>query len=1037
MLFFTFVRILLIYFQMSMIPIEKQIKFLTISILLLKFTLGLSQQTQKYHSPEHEFLRAKEMFQMEQYESSKSLFKSVYDQIDKKFDPKKQEALYYQTLCASILCHDDAEQLAYFFASEYPQYMNIKRIWFHLGEYLFMSKQYKKALNEFQKVDERILTPEEQIAYKFKLGYCYFSENQYEQAKPLLAEVMQTENIYQNKATFYYSHILYTEHSYNAALVGFEKLKNAETYSAIVPYYIAHIYFAIGRYEDIIAQKDMLIAKSTAKRLPEINGIVAQSYYQLRDFESAIPYFENYIKSNKNPINDEIYYMLGYCYYHSHQYDNAIEQLTRSIRQNDSLNQYAYFTLADCYLQTQQKEFASRSFLSAHENGNNKLIAEEALYNYAKLQYELSSNPFVGAISAFEKYLNDYPNSNRKNEAEQFLSTIYLTTKNYKAALASLEKIKNKSTTLLKAYQRVAYFRGLEMFNNNNFAEAKKYLDIAINNNYDEQIYAQSLFWTAEIAYQNKNYEQSVHTYNLFHNVSAAKNVEEYPMSFYNAGYADFKLKRYKSALSKFCQFENLQQNITDKKIIADAYNRIGDCYFMQSNLEQAKAYYNKTINLNTYDVDYALFQKAQSEGGLRQYNEKTQTMNQLTQQYPQSSYVGDAEYEIANTYLTTNRNTEALNAYANFVQKHPKHPLVKEAYLKMGSIYYNTEQDDEALKIYKTLVEKYPNTDEASRALKSIENIYIASGNVDDFFAYVKQVSSEKITVSYQDSITYNVASEKYFNKNYIEAEKGFTKYLEKFPNGVFSEKAHFYKGECAMRRNDFAQALPAYEYVIANGKDDELVQTSLYKAAFILCQDSNFSKAQTYYNTLLSKTVLPSYKLNSIMGLTKCAFFEKDYPKTIEYGQMLIADDKTETSQRQEARLLVARSAMMSDNFALAKQQYSILSQENKSEAVSEALYQLAFIEYKGGDLDKAEKQIFNMLVNITDDYWLAKSYILLGDIYLDKGNSFQAKHTYLSIMENYDGEELKNEATLKYQKIIDQENKEKEKETTNDEE
>ncbi len=793
-----------------------------------------AQQTQKYHNPGHEFLRAKEMFQMEQYESSKRLFKTVYDQIDEKESAQKQEALFYQALCAAILYHGDAEQLAYFFASEYPQYMNIKRLWFHLGEYFFMSKQYKKALNEFQKVDERILTEEEQIAYKFKLGYCYFAEKQYEETKPLLAEVLQKESIYQNKATFYYSHILYTEHSYNAALVGFEKLKTAETYSAIVPYYIAHIYFAIGRYKDIVAQREELISKSSAKRLPEINGIIAQSYYQLNDFGAALPYFENYVQKNPTSLNDEIYYMLGFCYYQTHLYDKAIEQLTRSIRQNDSLNQYAYFTLADCYLQTGQKEFASRSFLSAHECGNNKLIAEEALYNYAKLQYELASNPFVSAISAFEKYLNDYPNSNRKNEAEQFLSTIYLTTKNYKAALASLEKINNKSTILLQAYQRVAYFRGLEFFNNNNFSESKKYLEIALANNYDEQIYAQSLFWTAEIAYRSKDYKKSSQTYDLFHNLSAAKEVEEYPMSFYNAGYADFKLKNYKLALSKFSKFENVQQLIADKKILADAYNRMGDCYFMLSNLEQAKTYYNKTIDLNVYDIDYALFQRAQSEGGLRQYNEKTQTMNLLTKQYPQSSYVGDAEYEIANTYLATNNNTEALNAYATFVKEHPQHPLVREAYLKMGSIYYNTEQDDKALAIYKTLVEKYPNTKEASTALKSIENIYIAAGNVDDFFTYVKQVSSEKITVSYQDSITYNVASEKYFNKNYIEAEKGFSQYLEKFPDGVFSEKAHFYKGECAMRRNDFVQALPAYEYVVENGKDDELVQTSLYKAAF-----------------------------------------------------------------------------------------------------------------------------------------------------------------------------------------------------------
>ena len=67
---------------------------------------------------------------------------------------------------------------------------------------------------------------------------------------------------------------------------------------------------------------------------------------------------------------------------------------------------------------------------------------------------------------------------------------------------------------------------------------------------------------------------------------------------------------------------------------------------------------------------------------------------------------------------------------------------------------------------------------------------------------------------------------------------------------------------------------------------------------------------------------------------------------------------------------------------------------------------------------------KTIFEILTNISNDYWLAKSYILLGDIYLQKGNSFQAKHTYMSIIENYDGEDLRQMAKEKYDAIIQQE-------------
>ena len=57
----------------------------------------------------------------------------------------------------------------------------------------------------------------------------------------------------------------------------------------------------------------------------------------------------------------------------------------------------------------------------------------------------------------------------------------------------------------------------------------------------------------------------------------------------------------------------------------------------------------------------------------------------------------------------------------------------------------------------------------------------------------------------------------------------------------------------------------------------------------------------------------------------------------------------------------------------------------------------------------------------MNIAYEYWSVKSYILLGDIYAEKGNTFQAKHTYLSIIDNYDGEELRTLALNKYNSLL----------------
>jgi len=1010
---------------------------LIIAVLVL-FASGVNaQKTRIYHSPEQEYKLADELFSMQQYGSAKNMYRSVYNNIGEKYNPMKQFSLFREAVCACLLFHGDAEKLALFFISEYPEYDQNQRLWFYLAGYYFDRKQYKKALDAYEQVEMRILADrEEEAAYRFKKGYCYFIQDKYDKAKPLFSEVKSGNSQYANKALFYYSHILYLEKSYHAALQGFEQLKSVETYSEIVPFYIAHIYFATQQYEKVTSQANELLAKSSKKRLPEINHIIAQSHFMQRNYNQAIPPYEAYISETQTAVSCEDYYSIGYSYYAEKQYEKAIPHLTKSICDNDSLKQYASFVLANCYLETKQKDFAARLFYSAYELNKNPQMTEDALFNYAKLQYELSNNPFMGAISAFEQYINKYPNAMRKNEAEAYLSTIYLTTKNYKAAIASLEKINTKSPTLLKAYQRVANFRGMELFNDGNYKEADKYFDIALLNNFDPAVYAQASFWKAEIAYRAGNYQEAAKRYDAYQSLQKARETQEFPMSFYNSGYAHFQLKNYKTALSKFTDFQKYKTNSADNKIVADAHNRMGDCYFMLSELQNAHNQYNQVIQLNMYDVDYALYQRAMTEGFLRQFDAKIATLKLLESKYPKSPYVTESQYEVANTHYAKGQNAEAIRGYTAFVEKNPRNPMAKSALLKLGSIYYNTEQDEKALEIFKSVVKNYPNTEEASIALKNIENIYTSNGNVEEFFTYIRSISSAKITVSYQDSVTYKSASEKYFNRNFADAEKGFDSYIKQFSEGTFIVNAQFYMAECAVRRSDYKKALPAYEFVIKR-QDEQFLTTSLLNAAEIYVLNKEYNNALTYLEMLDHRELLPTQAIAVMVNKLNCYWGNRDYARATACGENILKEEKASNGDKEQARIIIARSALALKDYNLATTHFTALSKQGKSEIASEAMYNLAFIEYSKGNMEAAEKKIFEIIANISHDYWQANSYILLGDIYVKKGNTFQAKYTYQSIMENYEGEDLKQVATEKYNAIVAKENAgNKEQKNNNDE-
>ena len=65
-----------------------------------------------------------------------------------------------------------------------------------------------------------------------------------------------------------------------------------------------------------------------------------------------------------------------------------------------------------------------------------------------------------------------------------------------------------------------------------------------------------------------------------------------------------------------------------------------------------------------------------------------------------------------------------------------------------------------------------------------------------------------------------------------------------------------------------------------------------------------------------------------------------------------------------------------------------------------------------------------IFELAENYSNDYFIAKAFILLSDIYILKNDFFQAKATLESVIENHNGIELKLLAQKKREKILEKE-------------
>ena len=126
--------------------------------------------------------------------------------------------------------------------------------------------------------------------------------------------------------------------------------------------------------------------------------------------------------------------------------------------------------MADCYLGLDERDKARTTFKKTSELNFDAEVSEDALFSYAKLAYELTYNPFDDAITAIERYLREYPESKRRDEAYGFLLEVYMSSKDYDRALDALLLIEDKSPKVQSAYQLVSYNRGVELFRSGSYA---------------------------------------------------------------------------------------------------------------------------------------------------------------------------------------------------------------------------------------------------------------------------------------------------------------------------------------------------------------------------------------------------------------------------------------------------------------------------------------------------------------------------------------------------------------------------------------
>ncbi|MDD2634938.1 MAG: hypothetical protein PHW82_05505 [Bacteroidales bacterium] len=138
-------------------------------------------------------------------------------------------------------------------------------------------------------------------------------------------------------------------------------------------------------------------------------------------------------------------------------------------------------------------------------------------------------------------------------------------------------------------------------------------------------------------------------------------------------------------------------------------------------------------------------------------------------------------------------------------------------------------------------------------------------------------------------------------------------------------------------------------------------------------------------------------------------------------------VVNGKSNEEHKREAYYKMAKSYHAKENLIRALPLFTDLSMEVISFEGAEAKYRMAEINFKLNNDSIAEYIIYDFAqMNSPQAYWLAKSFILLSDIYYEREEYYSAKQTLQTVLTNYKNEidGIKDEASEKLTNILDQE-------------
>ena len=473
------------------------------------------------------------------------------------------------------------------------------------------------------------------------------------------------------------------------------------------------------------------------------------------------------------------------------------------------------------------------------------LIGDKAYYE--KGRYHYFTGNYEDAIQAFEKIIQDYPNSPRRGAAHYWMG---------EAAFHQ-----GKIEKALSSFQRV------------------------VEENPESEFYAYALYSCGWIQLKKEAYEEG---HRFFHRVYEDKPLHPIAQSsLFWSGYCLYHLARYTESI---LEMETLLQKYPEGIWRPEAEYLLGIDYFRLHRFGEAVSlflHFSKRYEQHPLE-ESVLYASAWSQVSLGRYTEGRKTFEEILLTFPGTKLSDPIFFGILKTYLGKHEIEKAVNFHQRFLSHFLSSAWAEQTFFEIGQYYFEEKDYTNAAALFQQFLRTHPESDLQERVYFMLgESRFNQKDYSRAIIAYHK-VLEEKRKVGLENQVLSRLGYANFYVKNYDEAIRTWEKLLTDFPDDPQKNEILYWLAEVNLSQQDYPRAVG---YVDRLKGDPMLYPKGLTSLGWHHFQRRNWREANDYFLKVVEE--FPQYQTapSIFLMVGECYLNQNDYQKAKIYLMRLIS--------------------------------------------------------------------------------------------------------------------------------------------------